>query len=142
VSYAKRVYGTPAERFAVKYVLDPETGCWNWTAGTSGGGYGFLSGKEGRYAAHRLSYELHVGPIPAAHELHHVCENRRCVNPAHLQPVTRLEHARLGRRAQATRCHRGHELTTDNLVAGRKWRTCKRCHRERMYAARHGYVLV
>jgi DNA-binding XRE family transcriptional regulator len=67
-------------------------GCWKWLKHIDRDGYG--SADSG--TAHRLIWERHRGPVPEGRELHHICENRGCVNPYHLQPVTRAEHARLG----------------------------------------------
>jgi hypothetical protein len=72
-----------------------ETPCWVWTLMIGTQGYGIVATKrQPRRLAHRVVYEEVVGPIPAAHELHHRCENPRCVNPDHLEPVTRAEHAK------------------------------------------------
>lgn len=71
----------------VGYRIDPATGCWNWT-GTHKHAYG----NESRGTAHRTTYERLVGPIPAGHDLHHLCENTRCVNPAHLEPQPAERH--------------------------------------------------
>lgn len=68
-------------------------GCWHWQ-GSLHNGYGKFgnSDRAGSYLAHRVVYEHLVGPVPAGHDLHHTCENKRCVNPAHLVPLTRSEH--------------------------------------------------
>lgn len=76
--------------FDEKYTVDPVTGCWVWTGYRDRNGYG----RHKVEWAHRWSYEHHVGPIPERHEIDHTCSNPPCVNPAHLEPVTRLEHAR------------------------------------------------
>lgn len=68
--------------------------CELWTGAVHDQGYG----QHGRgILAHRTAYEKNVGPIPEGHEIHHTCEERLCVNPAHLQLVTRSEHLRLHR---------------------------------------------
>lgn len=91
------------DRFADKYVIDPNTGCWNWTGATVSGGYGHL----GRYRAepvlaHRFSYEHHKGPVPDGHIVRHTCHNAKCVNPDHLVVGTHADNmadmARAGRR--------------------------------------------
>lgn len=66
------------------YVVNPLTGCWEWLWGRTGAGYGRW---RGRYA-HRVSYERSRGPIPAGLRIDHLCRNRGCVNPDHLEPVT------------------------------------------------------
>lgn len=119
--------------------------CWNWTASLNSHGYGqFMAALHGRHKrphpAHRVVYELLVGPIPEGLELDHLCRNRRCVNPDHLEPVTRSENIRRGagpaatrnRRAQQTHCKRaGHPLSGDNLRIGSKGeRTCRACRNE------------
>ena len=82
-----------------------ESGCWNWTAGVVGEGYGSVTYDGVKFLTHRVAYELLVGLVPAGRDLHHLCENRRCVNPAHLELLTRKEHAR--RHAGET-CRFGH----------------------------------
>lgn len=68
-------------------------GCWNWNARFFPSGYGRVSRGHGRYA-HRLSYRLFVGPIPSGLTIDHLCFNKRCVNPAHLEAVTLSENVR------------------------------------------------
>lgn len=62
-------------------------GCWNWEGNLNKAGYGRFSFMNERWLAHRVSYELFVGPIPNE-ALDHLCRNPRCVNPDHLEPVT------------------------------------------------------
>ncbi len=92
-------------RIVEKIVLQPRTGCWLWTAyvqplhreqGRSGG-YGTLSWQGTTRYAHRVVYELLVGVIPVGMEVDHLCRTRHCVNPKHLEPVTRKVNARRGR---------------------------------------------
>lgn len=82
-----------------EYVVNSLTGCWVWQRGVNEKGYGVLQADgRRRKKAHRLFFERHVGPIPEGHDVHHLCQNRRCVNPAHLEAVEHgshtAEHAR------------------------------------------------
>ena len=108
-------------------------GCWEWTASKSWNGYGrtqYLDGREGY--AHRISYEQLVGVIPPGLQLDHLCRNRACVRPDHLEPVTNLENHARGVAAR-THCKHGHEFTKENTwyksKKGRKnpSRRCREC---------------
>lgn len=137
-----------ADRFWGKVVRIPESGCWVWLGGCSGDGYGVLmegNGSEKLKYAHRVSYELHVGPVPDGLELDHLCRVRCCVNPDHLQPVTRKVNINRGavadvhraRYALITHCPRGHPYEGENLyLHPNGCRICRTCQRERRAAKR------
>jgi hypothetical protein len=81
------------------YTVEPETGCWLWDRALHKG-YGRIRAYGKVVYAHRFFYEKHVGPIPDGLVLDHLCRNRACVNPGHLQPVSRMENNRRGARAK------------------------------------------
>lgn len=126
---------------------EPNSGCWLWTASCFFNGYGQTSfgGRTG-IRAHRVIYELLVGPIPTGLDLDHLCRVRCCVNPAHLEPVTRsvnlqrgdVGDQRIGDRQRAkTHCPAGHEYTPENTMhrADRPGRICRACGRARSACA-------
>ncbi|MCW2545384.1 MAG: hypothetical protein JWM40_2936 [Frankiales bacterium] len=116
------------------------SGCWTWTASTNGRGYGQMGrgGRgEGIVLAHRVSYELHHGPIPEGLQIDHLCRNRLCVRPDHLQAVDartnllRAPGTMTSRNAHKTHCIHGHELAGDNLIIERGRRSCRTCKNQR-----------
>lgn len=122
-----------AERFWEK--VDRSAGpdaCWPWTSATQPNGYGYFMCDGDRYA-HRLAYTLAVGPIPAGLQIDHLCRNRGCVNPAHLEPVTPRENVIRGvgpsaRNAKKTHCQNGHEFTEENTYRDKRGhRLCRIC---------------
>jgi hypothetical protein len=111
----------------------PDLGqCWIF-AGSPAHRYGRFYIGEPSYAAHRLSYEWLVGPIPEGHEIDHLCKVTKCVNPDHLEAVTHHENILRGespsaRAARQTHCKNGHEFTPENIIptwdGGRRCKTC------------------
>jgi len=120
----------PADRVAVFWSrVEKSPGCWTWTGTIDPGGYGHYKLGQSQHA-HRVAYELVVGPIPEGLELDHLCRNPSCVNPAHLEPVTHAENVRRGTVAQRTHCQKGHEYTPENTRMRNGARVCRECHRE------------
>lgn len=133
---------TPDERFEKYISPEPNSGCWLWIGTCASNGYGRFSWKDRRAQAHRYSYERSGGIIPVGMELDHLCRTPLCVNPKHLEPVTRLENILRGsgpailraRHASVMRCPLGHEYTAENtrVSIGRfRSRHCKTCNKER-----------
>ena len=116
--------------------VDKTEGCWLWTAYVNRDGYGRVSFNQTMRLAHRVAYELLVGPIPSGLELDHLCRVPACVNPAHLEPVTHQENIRRGtagqrckeRAAAVTHCPQGHPYDEENTFIRRDGRRrCKAC---------------
>lgn len=102
-----------AERFTKFYEPGPKDQCWEWT-GSLHEGYGQIANKARPIGAHRVAWELAHGPIPPNMTIDHLCRNRKCVNPAHMEVVTGSENSRRG--ATKTHCINGHELAVTAYV--------------------------
>lgn len=150
---------TPAHERVLARIVVSEDGCWTWQGVPGAKGYGNIRlGGKGTPTAyiHRVVYEALVGPIPVGAQLDHTCHtraltlgtctggtacvHRRCVNPAHLEPVTRKENLRRGNtvsgiNARKTHCPEGHPYAGPNLMQrsnGRRvCRICKATQRTR-----------
>lgn len=129
------------ERFWAKVDRGDPDGCWLWTAAINPKGYAMFAVTKGVFGAtgkqpiggHRVAYQLMVGPIPEGLQLDHLCRVRHCVNPAHLQPVTRKENILRGtsptaQHAAKTHCPKGHPYAGDNLQFSHGSRVCRICH--------------
>lgn len=109
--------------------------CWEWAVFRRRDGYGFFWYRHGDgELAHRAAYRFIHGSIPVGMQIDHLCRNRSCVNPDHLEPVTQQENVRRGaaglHNAIKTHCPSGHEYTADNVTMSRLGcRNCKECHR-------------
>lgn len=127
--------GTIAERFW-RRVLILETGCWEWTGAKDKDGYGAFSVTHAaRVRAHRWAYETYVEHMHPWLQSDHICKNKSCVNPLHIEPVTARENVLRSNgpaaiNAKKTHCYKGHNLSGDNLILrdgrGRQCRTCER----------------
>jgi len=112
-------------------------GCWEWQAATDAGYGRFYLGPAYTpvvWFAHRLAYQLCVGPIPEGLEIDHLCRNHGCVNPSHLEAVTKRVNTLRGVskasiNAQKTHCTKGHLLDGNNLYVWRNQRKCLTCKR-------------
>ena len=125
------------EAFFKKHVeVDEATGCWNWTGALARGGYGAFEGDRGTTKSHRWAYAHYIGPIPDGLVIDHLCRNRKCCNPQHLEAVTQKENVKRGnsgkyQRNRKTHCKRGHELTVENTYTQQSGRTCRTCLKAR-----------
>lgn len=124
--------GPPAKHSQTGADIGP---CWLWTASIDTGGYGSVQHGGRVVPAHRAVYEVLVGAIPEGKHLDHLCRVTACVNPAHLEPVTRSQNMRRGRtRRDDTHCRAGHPFGAE--VDKHGYRVCVACRDARRVARR------
>lgn len=134
--------GTVEERI-FRQLEETAEGCWEWRGHQGPNGYGQLGGDGTTYRVHRLVYVMLVGPVPDGLVLDHLCRNRLCANPAHLEPVPEFVNFVRGASPSAVAfrtdtCKRGHSLDLeigDVYVTPTGKRDCRRCNRIRRAAA-------
>jgi hypothetical protein len=112
--------------------VDKSDGCWEWTGWKNSRGYGRVRYNGKFKQAHRIIYELLNGELPRYLVLDHLCRNKGCVNPSHLEPVTNKENILRGfsvpaKNARKTHCKHGHELSASNIYVYPQGRVCKVC---------------
>lgn len=119
--------------------VEKTNSCWNWTASDRGEGYGCFGFKGKIEQSHRLSYEDSKGKIPEGLQIDHLCRNRKCVNPDHLEAVTHRENTLRGnnfiaQNAKKTHCIHGHPFNEENTIIrkNQKGRDCKQCNKLRL----------
>lgn len=135
----------------VDFGTNPQEGCWLWTGGKNGRGYGKFYANGKTYFAHRVAWLMLQGPI-TGEVLDHLCRTPACVNPAHLEPCSNRENIRRGRAGEynrrKTHCPKGHPYSGENLLrvnrhrgpaAGKVQRECRTCWRERCRKASAAY---
>lgn len=124
-----------AESFEMYARRGPD--CWEWTGTVGNHSYGIITSGRQSKLAHRWSYEHHTGPIPQGLVIDHLCRNRTCVNPAHMEAVTNEENLRRGegygiQNGMRSTCIHGHEYTPENTYTDPQGGIrCRACSRER-----------
>ena len=118
------------------------TDCWNWKGATNGIGYGQFGVNYKLLLVHRLIYKIYHCEIPEGLTIDHLCRNKLCVNPNHLEVVTNMENNLRGyslsaQNARKINCIKGHPLNGDNLYKYKNMRQCKICISEKSKFQNH-----
>lgn len=133
------------ERLVICEPAKLPTGCWEWSGSRMSAGYGTVSIAMRQHCVHRLVFEHFRGAIPADRNLDHLCRNRICANPDHLEPVTPRENLLRGEgvsgvNARKTHCPVGHPLAGENLRREAGRRLCRICKRATWRKASAAYA--
>ncbi|MCH9037475.1 MAG: HNH endonuclease [Chloroflexi bacterium] len=123
-----------------KKVRVRDDSCWEWLAHISPEGYGRFTFNRSFGYAHRFAYETFIGHIPSGMDIDHLCQNKWCVNPNHLEPVSRQTNAQRGNtgihQRMKTHCPKGHPYDEQNTYRppGKQQRQCRACANDRSRA--------
>jgi hypothetical protein len=109
--------------------VDKSGSCWIWLRAKDGKGYGLANYKSKSLRAHRASYEMCIGEIGKDMTIDHHCERKDCVNPDHLNQISRANNTSLSQMTQNTHCPSGHPFDEENTTWYKHYRRCKACHR-------------
>lgn len=115
------------DRISANVVSTP-FGCWQWSARRDRDGYGVIKVSGAPKAAHRVAYATFTGALDPAMQLDHLCHNRACVNPDHLEPVTTQVNTARGVKPNRGACPNGHPRSSDNVyTTPQGHKTCRPC---------------
>lgn len=125
---------TAAQRFWLRVWVRGPDECWPFLGALASTGYGYVRWEGKQKGAHVVSFLLSVREIPPGHVLDHLCRNRWCVNPRHLEVVTHRVNVLRGlglaaMNARKDRCKNGHPFTGENTYVTARGRHCRRCRR-------------
>lgn len=103
--------------------------CWGWVGAINNHGYGYFYANTDNIAAHRYSFEYFIGVIPHNGVVHHMCENRLCTNPLHLELTNNSDHAAFHLTREES-CNRGHLRTEESTyIRPNGDRECRECRK-------------
>lgn len=133
----KGVYGRPSVLYRLFSGMSvSKDKCWVWSRAPGPSGYGSFRWR-GNMRPYKVTYELLIGPVPRGLELDHLCRNKLCCNPDHLEPVTHKENILRGQspaaiNAKKTHCPSGHKYSKENTIVlfnskKTKIRRCRTC---------------